>query len=103
MTAPPPRLWPARLTLTLTDGRSVTRATEGHRGDCNQPFAESELREKFRELSAVALTPAGVTAVEHAADRVDDWETLAVSTELCRRHHIHLLLPAEVETRQPRG
>jgi 2-methylcitrate dehydratase PrpD len=103
MSALAPRLRPARVTLTLTDGRSVTRATESHRGDFNQPFAESELRDKFRELSGAALTSAGVTAVEHAVDRAEDWETPAVLTGLCRRHGIPLPLAAEVATRQPRG
>lgn len=86
MTALTPRLRPARVTLTLTDGRSVTHATESHRGDFNQPFAESELRDKFRELSASALTPTGVAAVEQAVDRTEDWESLDVLTGLCRQH-----------------
>lgn len=103
MTALAPRLRPARVTLTLTDGRSVTRATESHRGDFNQPFAESELRDKFRELSGAALTPAGVAAVEHAVERAEDWETLEVLTELCRRHGTPPLPGAVVERRQPRG
>jgi 2-methylcitrate dehydratase PrpD len=103
MTALAPRLRPARVTLTLTDGRSVTRAAESHRGDFNQPFAEAELRDKFRELAGVALTPAGVAAVEHAVDRAEDWETLDVLTGLCRRHGTPLPLAAEVETRQSRG
>ena len=103
MTALAPRLRPARVTLTLTDGRSVTRASESHRGDFNQPFADAELRDKFRELSGAALTPAGVAAVEHAVDRAEDWESLDVLTGLCRRHGTSLPLAAEVETGQARG
>jgi 2-methylcitrate dehydratase PrpD len=103
MTALAPRLRPARVTLTLNDGRSVTRAADSHRGDFNQPFAEAELRDKFRELSGAALTPAGVAAVEHAIDRAEEWETLDVLTGLCRRHGTPLAPAAEVETRQPRG
>jgi 2-methylcitrate dehydratase PrpD len=86
MTQLVPRLRSARVTLTLTDGRSVTRATESHRGDFNQPFTESELRDKFRELSGATLTPEGVAAVEHAVDCAHNWETLDVLTGLCRRH-----------------
>jgi len=103
MTALAPRLRPARVTLTLTDGRSVTRATESHRGDFNQPFAEAELRDKFRELSGVALTPAGVAAVEYAVDRAEDWETLDVLTGLCRRHGKAVPPAREAEAHQPRG
>ncbi len=100
MTPLVPRLRPARVTLTLTDGRSVTRATESHRGDFNQPFTESELRDKFRGLSGATLTPDGMAAVEHAVDCAEDWETLDVLTGLCRRHGNALPLAGEVETHQ---
>ena len=61
MTALAPRLRPARVTVTLKDGRSATHACDSHRGDFQQPFAESELRAKFRELAGVVLTPEGVS------------------------------------------
>ena len=44
MTALAPRLRPARVTVTLTDGRSATYACDSHRGDFQRPFAETELR-----------------------------------------------------------
>src|SRR5258708_5209297 len=47
MSALAPRLRPARVTVTLTDGRRSTQVRESHRGDFQQPFAESEIREKF--------------------------------------------------------
>jgi 2-methylcitrate dehydratase PrpD len=100
MTPLVPRLRPARVTLTLTDGRCVTRATESHRGDFNQPFTESELRDKFRELSGATLAPDGVAAVEHAVDCAEDWETLDLLTGLCRRHARPLPVAGEVDTRQ---
>ena len=40
MSAVAPRLRPARVTVTLTDGRQSTHACESHRGDFQQPFAE---------------------------------------------------------------
>jgi 2-methylcitrate dehydratase PrpD len=86
MTALAPRLRPARVTVVLTDGRSVTHATESHRGDFDQPFAESELREKFRELAAVSLTPEGAALVEQAIDRCEQWDSVEALTALCRRH-----------------
>lgn len=86
MTALTPRLRPARVTVVLSDGRSATCACDSHRGDFNRPFAESELRAKFRELAGVALTPEGATSVEAAVDHCDQWENVDVLTTLCRRH-----------------
>jgi 2-methylcitrate dehydratase PrpD len=86
MTAVAPRLRPARVTVTLTDGRCNTHHRESHRGDFQQPFAESKIREKFRELAGVVLLPEGVRAVEHAVDRCEEWQSIADMTELLRRY-----------------
>ena len=86
MTAMAPRLRQARVTVALTDGRSATHACDSHRGDFQQPFAETELREKFHELAGVALTPEGVTLVEQAVDHCDEWDSVDVLTALCRRY-----------------
>jgi 2-methylcitrate dehydratase PrpD len=86
MTAVAPRLRPARVTLTLTDGRHSTHSRESHRGDFQQPFAESEIRGKFRELAGVVLPPEGVSSVEAAVDRCEEWQSIAELTELLRRH-----------------
>jgi 2-methylcitrate dehydratase PrpD len=85
MSAVAPRLRPARVTVTLTDGHQTTHAREGHRGDFQQPFAESEIREKFRELAGTILTPEGVTSVEHAVGRCEHWTRIGELTELLRR------------------
>ena len=85
MSAVAPRLRPARVTMTLTDGRQTTRACESHRGDFQQPFTESELRDKFRELAGTVLTLEGVSDVEHAIDRCERWESVGGLTELLRR------------------
>jgi 2-methylcitrate dehydratase PrpD len=85
MTAVAPRLRPARVTVTLTDGRSSTHARESHRGDFQEPFAESEIRGKFRELAGVVLRPEGVRGVEDAVDRCEEWQSIAELTELLRR------------------
>jgi 2-methylcitrate dehydratase PrpD len=86
MTAVAPRLRPARVTVVLADGRSATHACDSHRGDFQQPFAEAELRDKFRELAGVALTSEGVILVEQAVDRCDQWDNVEVLTTLCRRY-----------------
>lgn len=85
MTALAPRLRPARVTVTLSDGRSATRETQSHRGDFDQPFAESELRGKFRQLAATVLTAEGTAAVEQAVDRCEEWGSVAELPALLRR------------------
>src|SRR5580693_683291 len=86
MTEVAPRLRPARVTVTLTDGRHSMHSRESHRGDFQQPFDGSEIRGKFRELAGVVLRPEGVSSVEAAVDRCEEWQSIAELTELLRRH-----------------
>jgi 2-methylcitrate dehydratase PrpD len=86
MSALAPRLRPAHVTVTLTDGRRSTQARESHRGDFQQPFAESEIREKFHELAAGALTLAGTRQVERAIDCCEHWKSVDDLIELLHRH-----------------
>ena len=86
MTAVAPRLRPARVTVTLTDGRSSTHSRESHRGDFQQPFAQTEIRGKFRELAGVVLRPEGVSSVENAVDHCEEWQSIAELTKLLRCH-----------------
>jgi 2-methylcitrate dehydratase PrpD len=86
MSALAPRLRRARVTVTLRDGRRAAHACDSHRGDFKRPFAEAEIREKFRELAGVVLTPEGVSRVEATVDRCEDWQSLDELTELLRRH-----------------
>jgi 2-methylcitrate dehydratase PrpD len=72
-----PRLKPARVTVSFTDGRRVTRLRESARGDFNDPYGEEEIRNKFRELAGVVLSPAGVAGLETLVDRLDDLPRLA--------------------------
>jgi 2-methylcitrate dehydratase PrpD len=86
MTALTPRLRAARVNVVLTDGRSAIYAADSHKGDFQQPFAEAELRGKFRELAGVALTHQGVSLVEQAVDHCEQWESVGVLTALCRQY-----------------
>jgi 2-methylcitrate dehydratase PrpD len=86
MTALAPRLRPARVTVTLTDGRQATHSRDSHRGDFSEPFTEAELRAKFRELAETVLTPEGAAQVEAAVDRCEEWASLGELTDLCRRY-----------------
>jgi 2-methylcitrate dehydratase PrpD len=71
------RLKPARVTVTFTDGRQVTRLKESARGDFQDPYREDEVRAKFRELARVALSAAAVTRVEELVDRLDELQHLS--------------------------
>lgn len=75
MTAAAPQRRQARVTLVLADGREVTRETQSHRGDFNDPFSEAEIREKFHELAGTILAPEQIAAVERAVDCCEDWDS----------------------------
>jgi 2-methylcitrate dehydratase PrpD len=86
MSAAVPKLKPARVTLTLKDARQTTVTCDSPRGDCLNPYDESEIRDKFRELAGIALTQEGLEEVEHAVDRLEQWASASELTELLRRH-----------------
>jgi 2-methylcitrate dehydratase PrpD len=86
MSAVAPAQRPARVTVTLKDGRMDTQEVESHRGDFHQPFAESEVRGKFRELAGAVLAPDGVAAIERVVDRCEDWNSVGELSELLRQH-----------------
>src|SRR5213593_2717756 len=79
-----PRLKPARVTVTFTDGRQVTRLRESARGDYQDPYGEGEVRSKFRELAGLVLSPAGVARLEALVDRLDDLPRLGDLVEPLR-------------------
>jgi 2-methylcitrate dehydratase PrpD len=84
LSAAVPRLKPARVTVTFTDGRQVTRLRESARGDYQDPYGDDEIRAKFRELAGVVLSPAGVAQVEQLVDRLDQLPRLATLVETLR-------------------
>jgi 2-methylcitrate dehydratase PrpD len=86
MTAAVPALKPARVTLTLKDGRQATHACDSPRGDCLNPYDEAEIRQKFRQLAGVALTLDGLDAVERAVDRLEHLTSAAELTDPMRRY-----------------
>jgi 2-methylcitrate dehydratase PrpD len=86
MSAVAPRLKPARVTVTLRDGRQSTHTCESARGDFQRPYQESEIRDKFRELAGLVLTPDGVTGCEQAVNRCDQWTSVRELTDQLRRY-----------------
>jgi 2-methylcitrate dehydratase PrpD len=65
------------VTVTLTDGRQITRLRESARGDFHEPYREDEVRAKFRELAGVVLSPRAVTRVEELVARLDELPRLS--------------------------
>ena len=86
MTAVVPKLRPARVSVTLKDGRRETRSVTSHRGDFNDPFDETEIRAKFSELAGEVLTAEGTAAVETAIRNVEQWDNPGQLVTLLRRH-----------------
>ncbi|CAN5843665.1 MmgE/PrpD family protein [soil metagenome] len=83
-----PSIRPARVTLTLKDGRSATAAREASVRDTEKADPELPVRAKFRELAGAHLTPAGMDAIEAAVDRCEEWETMAELIEPLRHHAV---------------
>jgi 2-methylcitrate dehydratase PrpD len=79
---------PARVTLTLKDGRSATAAREASVRDTLKADPEPPVRAKFRELAAAHLTPAGIDAIEAAVDRCEEWQTTGELIEPLRQYAI---------------
>jgi 2-methylcitrate dehydratase PrpD len=88
LTAMAPRLKPARVTVTLKDGRQATHTCESPRGDFQRPYQEAEVREKFRELAGLVLSREGVTAVERAVDQCDRLNSVRDLVEQVRRYSV---------------
>jgi 2-methylcitrate dehydratase PrpD len=86
MTALGPSFKPARVTVTLTDGRQATASCENSRRDTFRPDPEPQVREKFRELATTLLSPDGAAQVEAAVDRCEDWKSVDELTSLLRRY-----------------
>jgi 2-methylcitrate dehydratase PrpD len=85
MSALVPTLKPAKVTLTLKDGRQITRAVDSHAGDFNNPYDESLLREKFRDLAGDVLSAQGVAEVERAIDDCEHWVSVGGFAALLKR------------------
>ncbi|MDB5954093.1 MmgE/PrpD family protein [Ramlibacter sp.] len=86
LTARVPASKPARVTVSLKDGRQATRSCDSPRGDCLNPYDASEIRQKFRQLASTALTSRGLDEVERAIDRLEHWTSASELVDLLRRH-----------------
>lgn len=85
MSALVPRLKPAKVTVTLKGGRSISHSVDSHSGDFHNPYDESLLREKFRDLAGDVLTTQGVAAIERAIDDCEQWRSVGECAMLIQR------------------
>jgi len=81
LTAMYPRKWPARVTITLRDGRRLEGANDYPKGDPENPLSQQELIAKFRDLTSGVLPAARAHAI---IDRVMSLESLANVNELLK-------------------
>ncbi len=86
LTAATPRMKPARVMLTLKDGRSATHVCETPRGDGLNPYTAAEISDKFHELAAPFITATGIAEVERAIDRCEHWQNAGELAALLRRN-----------------
>ena len=84
LSAQVPRLKPARVTVTLADGRQITRLRESARGDYQDPYREDEIRSKFRELAGLVLSPDIAARAEAMVGRLDEAPRLGDLVDLLR-------------------
>lgn len=85
MSARVPKDKPAKVTLTLKDGRKATHAVDSHVGDFHNPYPEAVLREKFRDLAGDVLTREGIAEVERAIDGCEQWASVGELAALIKR------------------
>ena len=76
-----PRKWPARVTITLKDGRRLEGANEYPKGDPENPLSERELITKFKNLTEGTLPSPQADAI---IDRVMGLESIGDVNELLK-------------------
>ena len=81
LTATYPLKWPARVTITLKDGRRLDGANEYPKGDPENPLSERELIAKFKGLTEGAF-PAG--QADAIIDRVMGLDSMVDVNELLK-------------------
>jgi 2-methylcitrate dehydratase PrpD len=85
MTAMLPDLRPARVVITLHDGRVLAAEVTTNRGDTEDPFTEAEVREKFHELADPVYGRDRATAIEEAVLSIGPHDEATSLVELLAR------------------
>lgn len=82
LTARLPGLRPARVTVTLTDGRVFAAESLTNRGDTEDPYSEHEIRAKFFELTEPVWGRAHAERIIRACETLDGAPTVGPLMEL---------------------
>lgn len=80
MTARLPAYRPAKITISLSDGRKLEAASETNRGDTEDPYTAAEIAAKFMDLAAPVYGDArarNILAAVDALDRAADIKALS--------------------------
>jgi 2-methylcitrate dehydratase PrpD len=73
-----PKEWPTEVTITLTDGRTLTSRVQQPSGDPSNPISTDRLRSKFEGLASVALSAPATQRLYGLARQL--WELPSVTT-----------------------
>ena len=74
----------ARVTVSLSNGRTLSESVVAHHGDHRNPASPEELRAKFSFLTKDVLGPERVGEVMEAASRLEEMPDIREMTELLR-------------------
>ncbi|MBP2296150.1 MmgE/PrpD family protein [Azospirillum rugosum] len=82
LTARLPGLRPARVRLTLADGRSFAAEALTNKGDTEDPYSPDEVRAKFADLAAPVWGAAHAAAIADCVESIDRAADLSTLTRL---------------------
>jgi len=85
LTAMLPGLRPANLRVTLADGSVHSAGVTTNRGDIEDPYTETDVRQKFRELADPVFGPARASAIEDAVLALGPHDEASALIELVTR------------------
>lgn len=72
-----PKEWPTEITITLTDGRTLTSKVQQPSGDPQNPITPEQLRSKFEGLAASVLSVSGTQRLYGLARQL--WELPSIT------------------------
>jgi 2-methylcitrate dehydratase PrpD len=82
LTAMLPGLRPARVKITLVDGRILTAEAFTNKGDTEDPYSAEEVRDKFREVAGSVWSIAHCSLILEAVEDLDRSPNLAALSRL---------------------
>ena len=82
LTAMLPGLRPARVKITLKDGRTFEAIARTNKGDTEDPYSEAQVIEKFYEIAASVIGIERARQIEALVRRLDEQPSLAALAPL---------------------